>query len=273
MRLKEHDLITTGLSSEVFLHAFLEPSSGYAIARKLEKHDGPVDKSKIPKNFHKVHDALNALIAEGYIAHDFDKKKHYPKLERVVWDFGYLIQSKGKSVDEKELQLLANFLTHRDFLKTLSAQVLDKMKKQPKGTHKINALQIFSNKIGFLAALFLFARTHLEEFKKEFSINPDFSNAGEALFQDLDKEWDKVIEEIDIKFDDLFRTNFPLNPEIKERFDPVVNFLKSMPSMIILLVAPETTLEKFSLLWDQYEGFQLGIDLALGDIKKYHKVI
>ena len=81
---KKYELITTGLSSEAYLLAFLEPASGYAIARKLEKSEKPNGNSKTPTNYSKVVESLKALAIDNYLNYNYKEKKYYPNIMNIM---------------------------------------------------------------------------------------------------------------------------------------------------------------------------------------------
>lgn len=274
MKLKQHDLITTGLSSEVFLHAFLEPSSGYAIARKLEKSEKKIGEAKkTPTNYSKVDKALDALIRDDYLRHDIDKKKYYPRITRILWDIVDLLKTKNFTIDKKEFELLKAFLRRRDFLKIISADAIKKMREQPKGVHKINALSIFCNRIGMVAACFKFAREHFPEWKKNMSEISEIS-IDEIIrgLKEFDVEWDEVLKETEPKLEELLKKH-KISREEFPGVTIIEDVFKSVPSMAALLFAPSDTLEKLSNIWDQYGGFKLGIDMALRIDKKTKSIL
>lgn len=272
-KFKEKDLITKGLSSEVYLLAFLETSSGYAIARKLQKSEKPIDKSKPPTNWSKVDKALTDLARNGYLKHDFEKKRHFPILSTLIEDMNYILEEKGNSFDQVELKLLGFILKRRDVLNEISKDVLLQMKVQKKGVHKINALSVFSNKIGMLSASFLFAKENRPDYIKMFKEIPSIQiKQVEEIFLELDEGWDEVNGNIDSLFEEKFK-KYSLPPEIEGLFRQTKGFWKSMPSLLVLLMASNETLRKLSLLWDQFDGFKLGVDLAMHAGKKLNKLL
>lgn len=264
MKYKKHGLITEGLSSEVFLLAFLEQNSGYAIARILEKSETRADEPKrMPTNYSKIKQALDLLTHEKYLGHDLDKKKYYPRISRFVKDIQSLLETRKVDLTADEIELLKIFLKRPDFLKVISNDVFQQMKKQPKGTHNVNALTIFCNKIGMISATVLFSKQYNPEYVKMIAENPTIPVSRLVKhFHEYDKVWDEPISQMDEMFTEKLK-GVSLSEREEQVIDSYKNVIKSMPSMSSLLFAPTSTLVKFANMWDQFEGFKLGIDMTL----------
>lgn len=264
MKYKKHGLITEGLSSEVFLLAFLEQSSGYSIARVLEKSEKRVDEPKrMPTNHSKVNRALNLLTHERYLEHNLDKKKYYPKISRLIKDIQSLLETRKITLTTDEIELLKIFLKRPSFLKELSKDVFRQMKKQPKGTHNVNALTTLCNKIGMISATILFSKQYNPEYVKMFAENPSIPISRLVRdFHKFEKAWDESALQMNSIFTEKLK-DVSLSEKEKSAIDSIKNVFKSILSMSSLLFASNDTLIKFANMWDQFEGFKLGIDMTL----------
>ena len=264
MTIKTKELIRTGLSSELFLLALLKPDSGYELAKRLQNTD------KTPSTG-KIYPVLKSLTTQKYLKYDSSKKKYFPNLNRLVSDISELLRSKNIFLDEDEIKLLSLMLARREFFSAMFSDVLEQLNNQPKGVHKIDALGVFSNRIGAFAVVFSFARKHHPTVIKK--LPPSRESTVEQIigeFEEMDKDWensdvfqiDKIMSKDKIFNQYLTQSKLP-DDIIKPIFDLFFGLFKSMPSLMVMFSAPQNTLEKLSNLWDQHEGFKIGVDMAL----------
>jgi|GEM_PF-5625541 len=206
-----------------------------------------------------------SLTTSRYLKHIGDK--YHPNFEKLVSDFDNFLKLRKQSLNDDEKKIIHLFLTHRGFFGLMSLDVLEKLRKQQKGTHRLDALEIFCNKMGMVATLCLFGRSHNSELKKFISKIPSlsfkdvkeiFDEVNELFVEDgpkIDSNMESMISELQKK---------PTTPPGGINLIEYIQFgTKFFPSFLAFFLMPETTLKKLSLLWDQYDGFNLGVKMTL----------
>lgn len=246
---KKHDLITKGLSSELFLLAFLEPDNIRKLAQRLQNTSGH------PTNYSKASETVHNLTISKYLKYGKDEKYH-PNILRIIDDFEAILQKEGDSFTTEEKVWLTRFLQNRHLLKILSRDIIEKIQNQPKGKHNVNALNVLCERIGATSAMWLLMRNTNPKFKKTFDNVKDlpYSKIEEQfdMFDALANEHsDELEKNMKVEFDKLIMPN-------KELFvDFFSGILKFMSSAMPLMMAPDQLLTKLSKLWNKYEGFQM----------------
>ncbi|MGI0046759.1 MAG: hypothetical protein ACREBB_06175 [Nitrosotalea sp.] len=237
-------MIESGLSSELFLLAFLIPDSGYRLAQRLQN-------TKSTPNTSKIYPNLNKLVASGYLIKKDNKFVHNP--DRLVEDIAVYLESKGHDITNDEIKIIRNILTNGTFFNILSVDIITYMQQRPTRIHEINALEVFCNKIGMLASL-----TWVRKMNKP---EPMFTTA--ILGQSFDKFHQDLTESTDEIMDNMY-PKIRGSKSIKEKkMDGIELINETMKSMLmigfILEKIPERTIKKFCLLWDQFSGFRSGV--------------
>lgn len=264
---KKYGLITTGLSSEVFLIAFLERKSGYDIARRLEKSTKPKNMPKhTPTNYPRVYDQLLLLQRGKFLERDFEKKKFFPIVKTLVSEIENFLLFKNIKLTKKETTLLENILEMPDFLKELAHNTYKIMDAQPSGTHNINALEVICDKLGQFCTHLLISKQH----------NPKVMKVGYELSHIPKRVLMQFLEDYKSNESDILKELKPILKDTKKNnlnendmsLDLVSNLTKSIPFFFTLMVTSNVTLLKFSKLWKQYEFFKQGFDFGLKILKK-----
>lgn len=247
MSKKKHDLITKGLTSELFLLAFLEPDNARKLGQRLQNTTGH------PTNYSKVHPALHELTISGYLKHK--DEQYRPNISKLIDDFDAMLQAKSNSFTMKEKEDFAQFLERREYLKILTLDVQRRLISQPKGEHKINALNVLGERLGFLATLGIIMLENFDEMRDLSDKELD----GEAMTKL--NEIDTLLNSKETKDNltrELEKEGLPTPPEIFMLWD----FLKSLPYMVKLFVGQMTLIKKIAMLWDQQEIFMAGLEAA-----------
>jgi hypothetical protein len=264
---KKHGLITTGLSSEVFLIAFLERKSGYEIARRLEKSTKLKNMPKhTPTNYPRVYDQLLLLQRGKFLEKDFEKKKYFPVVKTLVSEIEKLLLFKNIKLTKKETTLLKNILEMPDFLKELVRSTYKVMDAQPSGTHNINALEVICDKLGQFCTHLLISKQHNPKVMK---MNYELSHIPKRMLMQFLEDYKTVEGDVLKELKDILKVTKKDNlNENNMSLDLVSNLTKSIPFFFTLMITSNITLLKFSNLWNQYEFFKQGFDFGLKILKK-----
>jgi len=251
-------MLRKGLTSELFFLAFLQPETGYRLAQMLQG-------SKKTPNTSKTSTALKKLEKAGYLRRKEDGKfYHVPeKLAQELFD--YLENEQGVILDEKEKKILRNLISENYYFIFAAHEVIHKMIDRPKGTHDLDAIKTISDKIGQIFAV------HLKLKKKYSSSNKPKNNQS---FEKIQEDLSKFVKDSNMKMEAIIRNKRFTRIEKKlgkkytynEKMKSINLLNNTMKSSIMIGVLfekiPDTTLEKFAYLWDQYYGFQIGINLS-----------
>jgi hypothetical protein len=244
---KKAGLLTTGLSSELFLLTYLEPNNIRQLAQKLQ------NTSRNPTNYSKVSPAIHDLTIHKYLKHNQKDEKYYVNLKKLVEELELILKERDTTLEENEKLLLTKILERNEFFKILSQDIIKKIQEQEKGIHKINALEVFCSRIGMLSSGVLLQK------KRDRSENLDLYDpemSFEENMTEIKEMWKEIHDGIENKMNEL---NSPLmeHPLVKEFLLPL---MKNLDSLMLFYVIPVTTLEKFTVLWESYEGVKLALD-------------
>ncbi|MCV0412393.1 hypothetical protein [Nitrosarchaeum sp.] len=259
---KKHDLLRTGLSSELFFLAMLKPDTGSDLGRRLQGRKTP-SMSKIYRN-------LNDLEFSKYLK-KIDNVYHVnPK--KLFLEIENQLKSKNQYFDDVEKKLIIKVLSGNFFLGIFSIRTIEELKRQPKGDHKIDALTIFFNYIGHFSSIVLFQCLHDPKIKKSNQILKKMSpNEVDEMFNELDTfeqefsvKGKKLIDSEISKMPKQFILSMEQStPAFFEIIDNMKYSIGKLSSMVPFYMMKESTLKKLSSLWDQSKGFELGVKMAL----------
>lgn len=235
--------------------AFLVPDSGYKMAQRLQ------NTKRVP-NTSKVYPALNKLVKAGYLAYEKNKYRHNPV--RLVEDLIDHLWYYDVTIEENEKKILQNMLTSGYFFNILSADVYNELHERKSGSHDIDALEFFRNKIGMLSTMFL----HLKK------ISPEPEEPIRESFEQINKNLDGLVEDINKTMSVGLRGSASHKKEKMSSYDILGNTMKSMFLLsVVFQRIPSATLEKFAQLWDQHQGFMMGLQLgkfsSFEDLQKF----
>lgn len=258
MVLKSHNLIRTGLTSELFLLAFFRPDTAYVFAQRLQN-------TKTKPNTGKIYPAIKSLTNAGYLKHF--ENKFYPNYTKLISDINKELKKKNKSLKEDEVKIIELILKHGQIFWILSFNALQKLIKQKNGVHKVDALQTICDIIGEWATIWLFKREREANIKKSISkLEISSYQKFVSIFNELDKELSDIPTKLNLKMEQYITDK-------KNEFDKLSNnelefikdgrnFIRSIPSFIVFGLVPKNTLRKMSMLWTQHDGFNLGVKFA-----------
>lgn len=247
MSKKKHNLITKGLTSELFLLAFLEPDNARKLGQRLQNTTGH------PTNYSKVHPALHELTISGYLKHK--DEQYRPNISKLIDDFDVILQTKNNSFTLKERENFEEFLERREFLKILTLDVQRKLVNQPRGEHKINAMEVLGERLGFLATCGITMLEQVDGFH-EF-LDKNYDDLDLAKIDELDTLLNS--KEAEIQFaEELEKEGLPVPPELLMLWD----FLKSTPHMGKFLITNLDLVRKIATLWEGQEIFMAGLEAA-----------
>ena len=246
MSRKKHDLLTTGLSSELFLLAFLEPDNVRKLGQRLQNTTGH------PSNYSKINPAIHNLTIAQYLKSKTSDDKYYPNLDKLIEEIDVIIKGKNESLTDNEKKSLKQFLKRQEFFKILAMGSDKEIQNQPTGKHKVNALKFFCDKIGHMACGLLLLKQNSPKFQKLPKLTPEYKKELEKLDQlFMSEKFGKMIAKIPT-YDD---SRFELIKMI------IGNMFKSSVPLMNFVYESETLLIKLSKLWDGYENYLAGFEL------------
>jgi hypothetical protein len=177
-----------------------------------------------------------------------------------VNDIKWNLESSHYPLTENEVKILRNILTNTTFFNIISADIIQHMQYRAKGEHEINALQVICNKIGMLACTYQYCFKNKSKFNIKSELqstsNPSINQSFEKISEELKKLGDNAIEDM--------RYTLKGNKSSRQsKLNTIELIGNTMISMILIGIVfekiSEDTLHKFTLLWDQYQGFQFGM--------------
>jgi len=243
---KKSDLLTTGLSSELFLLAYLEPNNVRQLAQKLQ------NTSRHPTNYSKAYPAVHDLAIAEYLKFNPNDEKHYVNIKKLVKELESILNERNMHLNDNEKLYLEKILEQNEFFKIMSQDVVKKIQDQEKGVHKINALEVFCERIGGLSAGALIQKKFSKNNNLDSLYNPKIS------FEENIKEIQDILDELHPAFDKIKHMDNPLleHPAFKEVMLP---FLKHMDTVMIFFLIPSESLEKLMRLWNQSDGVKFAL--------------
>lgn len=244
---KKHNLLTSGLTSELFLLAFLEPSSARKLGQRLQ------NTTKNPTNYSKVHPAVHDLTTSKYLKHNEKERKFYPNISKLVDELSEILEKKNIILSKGEKNSLQDCLERIHFLKIMTASVVNKLQNQPKGIHKINALDVFCETIGTIASGLIL----LKENKSDFGDLEGIDVYSDETFKELDNFFNSP--DLENKMEEIFQTN--QTPEFNPAKNIMLSFFKSLIPMMNMMSQSNEFLKKISNLWSSNEVFFGAIEL------------
>ena len=240
-------MLTTGLSSELFLLAYLEPNNIRQLAQKLQNTSGD------PTNYSKAHPAIQDLAIENYLKFNSKDEKHYVNLQKLTDELESILIERDILLNEDEKNYLQKILEQNEFFKIISQDIVKKIQAQEKGIHRINAIDVFCERIGVLSAGALLHRKTQKNDELESICDPKLS------FDENIKEIQKILQEIGSGIDEGIKNiDNPMidHPIFREFLLPVV---KHMDSLMVFYMIPLVSLEKLMLLWGGSDGVKLAL--------------
>ena len=245
---KTRDLLTKGLTSELYLLAYIEPNNIRKLAQKLQNTSGH------PTNYSKASPAIHDLTVAKYLKHKEQDKKFHVNVLKLCDELAAILNEKNISLGEREKGFLLKLLEEKEFFKLISKDIVKKIQNQEKGKHGISALDVFCEKIGSLAAMTMLYIAMNKENDSVFT-DPDLPFEEKIeIFNELKENW----KDFQLKFDKEFekiRKTIPESPMI----DELIVVFKNMPSMFFVFLIPKETLEKLGNLWQGHEGVNLSL--------------
>lgn len=296
-KFNESSLIQSGLTSEYFLLAFLEPRSAYKLGQIVQNTTGKPDSSMITQH-------IKALKKSNYLFGEKGEKLS-PNLAKLISEINTtFLSQKQDMLDKNESDLLVSMLQDRTFFQIVTNEITRDIQDQPFRTHNIDALKIISEKLGLIASMFLLI--------KIFNHNTDNQDSDKAEIDDLHSVWGenastldgllswfsdvvsskktihvpKDIELLAHKNDvdmaefakmkqkleeDATKTQNILHqmiknkqeiPPIKSLSKLVLFAFKTFPTSKAFMMVSEDLLFKLAKLWSNYDGIAMAIGLA-----------
>jgi len=249
MSRKKEGLLTTGLSSELYLLAYIEPDNARKLTQKLQ------NTSVNPTNYSKTNPVIHDLTIKKYLKHNQNDEKYYVNIKKLVEELELILKECDITLDDNEKLHLTKILEQNEFFKIISQDVVKKIQEQEKGIHKINALDVFCERIGMFSSGILLQK------KLDKSGNLDNLYDSDLSFEENITEFQEIWKEVyDNASSEINSANIPLleHPLVQELFLPL---MKNLDSLMIFYLIPVTTLEKLSRLWKGSEGIMLSLDL------------
>lgn len=227
--------------------AFLLPDSGYKFAQRLQ------NTKKVPSTS-KIYPLLEKLVKSGYLTYEKNKYHHNPA--KITDDLIGYLESYDVSIEESERKILQNMLSTGYFFNILSVDVYDELTTRQIGSHDLDALEFFRNKIGLLSTIF----SHLKK------LSPQQENPIRESFEKINEELSGMVEHINETMLGKLKGSASFKKKKLYSYDLLGNTMKSMILLTVLFQKiPDETLEKFAQLWDQHQGFVMGIQLGQFD--------
>lgn len=259
MSKKLYNLITKGLSSELYLLAYLEPNNIRKLAQKLQNTSGT------PTNYSKASPEIHNLTIAKYLKHNQNDEKYYVNIDSLSLELENILIEKNILLKEIEKKYLLKVLEENDFFKLISKDIIKKIQAQKKGKHEINALEVFSERIGMMSSTILLYKKMDKRGNFEGLEESNLSfDEKMAKLEEFKHEWEEISEKLDEKFAELLKT-MPKMPVIEEMIIPM---FKKLPTMTIFFLIPEEILMKFGSLWKGFEGVQLSLQIYNFNNKK-----
>lgn len=254
---KKIGLLTTGLSSELFLLAYLEPNNIRQLAQKLQNTSGN------PTNYSKASPAIHDLTIEKYLKHSDIDEKYHVNISKLTKEIELIFQSKNIVLDDEDKKYLKKLLEENAFFKLLSQDVVVKIQSQEKGKHEINALDVICECVGAMSSTMLIQkRLDLHGANDVMNSNLSFEENVEEI-EDLKSFWNENIGNLDEKIEEHFG-EVAQQPLFQQFLLPV---FKNLFSIVVIFIIPEKTLEKFIKLWSSSDGIILALQL-ISQLKK-----
>jgi hypothetical protein len=252
---KKHDLLTTGLSSELFLLAFLEPDNARRLGQRLQ------NTTKTPSNYSKIHPAIHDLTIAKYLKFKDEDRKYYPNLDKLIEEIDMILKGKNESLIDDEKKSLKQFLKGREFFKIISMDIEKKIQDQPKGKHQVNALEFFCDKIGYTVGGLLL----LKQNSPKFQNLPKLTSEGKKELEKLDQLF------MNEKFGKMIEKKFTFDDPRSEIMKMIIeNMFKTLVPLMNFAYESETLLKKLTKLWDGFENMFLGFEMRK-ESEKYDK--
>ncbi|MGY5149066.1 MAG: hypothetical protein ACW9W3_03300 [Candidatus Nitrosopumilus sp. bin_68KS] len=246
MTTKDSTLLRRGIHSELFLLAYDKPESGYGIAQRHQDTTKRPDTSKIGN-------ALDRLVTANYL--HIKNKKYHPNFEKLSEDlFGYL-SSKRVELYEHESKILKEMVKQNFIFLFLGKDVLYRMLIQPLRIHHIDALDVISNHIGMMCTFYKMLKN-----KNSVIISDE---AKRKSISKISEELDDEISNVNEDMKKSFKGSKSIKKQKMSALDGVNSLMKSLIlTSKILDKSTIETVEKLGNLWDQRDGFQIGIETS-----------
>jgi hypothetical protein len=236
------------------------PDSGYSLAQRLQN-------TKKTPNTSKIYPVLNKLVKAGYLKKENGKYVH--NVKTLVEDIKWVLESSNFPLIDAEVKILRNILANTTFFTILSSDIIQQMQNRPKGEHEINALQVICNKIGMLACIHQYHTQNKSEFDTVSKLQSvSNTNMGKS-FEKVSEELKEFSNEVIKKMDHTIKGSKSVKQSKLNAIELIGNTLVSMILIgNVFEKIPNDTLRKFTLLWDQYNGFQLGMLISYSSNNK-----
>lgn len=252
MSRKTRDLLTKGLTSELYLLAYIEPNNIRKLGQMLQNTSGH------PTNYSKLNPAIHNLTIAKYLKHNQKDEKYYVSISKLSLELENILKEKNIFLSEVEKKYLLKVIEENNFFKLLSKDIVTKIQSQEKGKHEINALEIFCERIGMMT-IQTFLHKKMDKKRRLDGIDDPKLSFEEKIagIDEMKKEWSKITPKLDEGIEKLLK-NMPKMPVFEEFIIPM---LKNMPSFMILFLIPDETLMKLGSLWKGFEGVQLSLQI------------
>ena len=154
----------------------------------------------------------------------------------------------------------------------MSFEIIKQLRGQPKYIHNLDALSILSNYMGEFCAIVLFQRKNDPEIIKTCKQFKKIPIRTEELITEIDKmlrnAYDEIDSRVSVLVNDLTSSQKKSIQDLDEHVTNMTHGIKNMSPTFLLYIIKLSTLKKLCMLWDQYEGFELGIRMGSKYAKK-----
>lgn len=146
MARKIHNLLRTGLTSELFLLAYIKPDKPRRLAKRLYDSEDP-DTSKI-------YPAIHSLTLANHVKMN-DDNLVCANIKSLVNGFEQMLQAKKLSLEDNEKAILLNLLQAKMFISAMAPHALEKIRKNSKSQkHDTDALSIVADTLGAVTSTY-----------------------------------------------------------------------------------------------------------------------
>lgn len=266
--IKKKDIITSGLTSELFLLAFLKEDSGYALGSRLQNRKNP--------DMSKVYPALTALTQSKHLKHYYDdgdksKRIYYVNRKKLTEEITKVLAERGKSLNKDESEALEKLYEPVRWVQTYSSSIINKIHKQSKGIHHVSALEEIYTQIGFLASMFLLREQTDVLFRKQVKKSrqiprDEFFKVMPEIFEVFQLLGNVPMIKKEMEKDGRILTDEEL--EVVKQFS---NLMIQWFPMMHLLLLPRSSIKKLSVLYDKSDIFFEGGRIAIENLKRVQK--
>ncbi|MCE9653280.1 MAG: hypothetical protein K8Q89_09570 [Nitrosarchaeum sp.] len=239
-------ILRNRLSHKLFLEIFLRPASGYKLAQIVQ------NTTKTP-NTKSVYRVLKNLTEQDYVIYENQKYHHNPtKLTKELVTY---LKSKDISFTSNETNSLLYLLSSTRFFIYFREFIA---KDNQKNKISNNVLEEISNIVGMFSAILYHGM--------ETSVSKPL-----PVKISLEKAFERqtiIANGLPEKISKIVRGSKSERKAQQKYLEELYLFLLSFSFLFVVQEKiPKKSLEKFAQLWDQYEGFKIGIRVGKIDFK------